>query len=295
MTFGFLNVHKPVGPTSHDIVAGIRRGIQLRRVGHAGTLDPMAEGVLIVALGQATRLVEYITASQKTYVATVTLGLVTDTYDAEGTIVDQSDVLPLSKDEIEAILNQFRGEIQQMPPAYSAIKISGKTAYARKRAGEDIVMSPRPVTLYQLDLLEYEASVLRLRAVTSPGTYIRSLAHDIGQALGVGAMLSGLVRTASGQFTTESAVSWTTLVTAFEEGDWHKHLLPADLALQDAPCVHLTESEVVNVLNGMPVQRPDVVPETGRAHAPDGEFVAVMEGIVSHQIWQPRKVFKHSY
>ncbi len=292
MIFGLLNINKPSGPTSHDIVAGTRRGLHEKRVGHAGTLDPMASGVLIVAVGPATRLVEYLTASQKTYLAQVTLGVTTDSHDAQGEIVSRRPVPPnLTRAMLESALVKFRGPIMQKPPVYSAIKVGGKSAHARIRAGQVVDLAPRPVTVYSLDLLSVDLPVVELRVVCSPGTYIRSLAHDLGEALGCGAMLSHLVRIASGQFRVEEAVGWSDLQSAFAAGSWSDYIIPADRALEGAPQITLSEPQLSRVRNGAPYQDIKVTDGVARAYAADGRFVAVLQGDSAAGLWQPVKVF----
>lgn len=291
MTFGLLNIHKPSGPTSHDIVAGVRRGSGERRVGHGGTLDPLAEGVLVLALGRATRLLEYMTGSQKAYDATVKLGVTTDSYDAEGEVVGERPVpAGLSAGDVERALDAFRGTIQQTPPVYSAVKVGGKTAYSRVRAGEEVELKPREVTISSLTLRAFDPPTVGLSVTCSAGTYIRSLAHDLGQALGTGAMLSGLVRTGSGPFRLADAVGWAELQEAFAAGTWRDYLLPADVALSGTPQITLNAEQLEYVRNGRPLTG-EVVDGFGRAYAPDGQFVAVLEGDTSRNVWRPKKVF----
>ncbi|NDJ53879.1 MAG: tRNA pseudouridine(55) synthase TruB [Chloroflexi bacterium] len=290
--FGLLNVHKPPGPTSHDVVQTVRRGTRERRIGHAGTLDPMAEGVLVLALGQATRLIEYLMASQKRYRAEVTLGVVTDSYDAEGDVLEQHPLPPgLTHTQIDATLDRFRGEIQQVPPVYSALKIDGKSAHARVRAGETVTLEPRAVTISELALLDYAPPILQLDVRCSPGTYIRSLAHDLGQELGCGAMLSSLVRTESGQFTLDEAISLDTLRAAFEAGSWRDKLLSADMALATSPRVDLTEDEWHRIQNGAPIARISRDEALARGYDPHGRFACVLTGQQDDPSWRPRKVF----
>lgn len=292
MTFGLLSVHKPVGPTSHDIVAAVRRGTGERRVGHGGTLDPLAEGVLVLALGRATRLLEYLTGSRKTYDATLRLGVSTDTYDAEGEVVAEQPVPPdMTTDDVERALTDFRGAIQQVPPIYSAVKVEGKTAYARARAGEEVELQAREVHIYELEMTSFEPPIVGLRVVCSAGTYIRSLAHDLGLALGTGATLTSLVRTASGSFELAEAVSWPELEAAFEDSTWREHLLPADMALAGTPQVRLDEAAVQDVQHGRELSADHVEEGLGRAYAPDGRFIAVLEGQPQRSVWRPKKVF----
>jgi tRNA pseudouridine55 synthase len=292
LAFGLLNIDKPSGPTSHDVVQSVRRGIGERRVGHAGTLDPLAGGVLVLALGPATRLIEYLIGSQKSYRALVKLGVSTDTYDAEGSIVEERPVPPdLAETQLRAALDAFTGEIEQIPPVYSAIKIGGKSAHARVRAGETVELKPRRIRIDSIDLLAFTPPTLELRVTCSAGTYIRSLAHDLGEALGCGAMLAGLTRTASGHFHLQDAVSWDTLQAAFEDGSWRDHLLSADRALEDTPMVRLSFEDLEKIRNGMPIQGTPVDKGLGRAYTPNGQFVAVLNADPENDQWRPKKVF----
>jgi tRNA pseudouridine55 synthase len=290
--FGLLNIDKPQGPTSHDMVARVRRGIHLKKVGHAGTLDPMATGVLVLCLGPATRLSEYVMGSPKTYRARVRFGLQTDTYDAEGEIVTQNPD-PVNQDAVIAALDQFRGDIAQIPPMYSAIKQGGKKLYDLARAGHEVERPPRPVTIYRLDLTGWDFPFADLEIECSPGTYIRSLAHDLGQAVGVGAHLAALQRSASGSFTIENAVSWPELESAMESGTWREYLLPPDLALPDVLAIHLDDSGAADVLNGRFIPVSDAQDSTpgdlARAHDPAGQLIAVLVRRDDH--WKPEKVF----
>lgn len=286
--FGLLNIDKPSGPTSHDIVARVRRGTRIKKVGHAGTLDPMATGVLVLCLGPATRLSEYIMASPKSYRARVHLGVETDTYDAEGTVVAQNP-RPIAHEDLLAALDPFRGDILQVPPMYSAIKQGGRKLYDLARAGEEVERAPRPVTITRLELTAWEPPFATLHIDCSPGTYIRSLANDLGQSLGVGAHLAALERTASGQFTTQDAVAWETLAAAMESGTWRDYLLPADLALHDAPAIYLDETQAASVRNGGLIAAEPGSGEIARAYDADDVFFAVLERRGDR--WKPGKVF----
>jgi tRNA pseudouridine55 synthase len=204
VTNAFLNVNKPKGITSHDVVARVRKLTGLKQVGHAGTLDPMAEGVMIIALGKACRLLRFL-ADDKSYKATITLGLVTDTDDIEGKVLEQNTLAttsPPSQAVVSKALQDFIGSIEQIPPYYSAIHVDGKRLYEMARAGlAPPEIKARPVTIHSLDLLSYEAPTLTIRVHCSKGTYIRSIARDLGQKLGLGGTLSALVRETSGTFT----------------------------------------------------------------------------------------------
>lgn len=211
--FGFLNIYKPKGKTSHDVVAILRRITKVKQIGHTGTLDPFAEGVLPICIGKATRLIEYL-KDDKAYAATVQFGSATDTYDLEGETTKTSDLIP-SLDEIEAKLDDFRGEIEQTPPIYSAIKVNGKKLYEYARAGEQVEVKTRKVCISELKLLEYnqETRTLELYIACSKGTYIRSIANDLGEKLGCFGHLIKLVRVQAGDFVVEDAIKLEDLQT----------------------------------------------------------------------------------
>jgi tRNA pseudouridine55 synthase len=205
---GIVLVDKPSGPTSHDVVAKMRKLFNTRKVGHAGTLDPMATGMLVIGIGRATRLLGFFTAHEKEYVGTVCLGVTTTTDDAQGEILKTTSAAQITESMILEIVREFRGPIMQQPSAVSAIKIDGKRAYARVRAGEEVVIPPRSVVIHDLEILNMSRNEatdtfeVELRVVCSAGTYIRALARDIGNKLGVGGHLTALRRTRSGVFET---------------------------------------------------------------------------------------------
>jgi len=203
---GVLVVDKPVGLTSHEVVQIIRRGTNIRRAGHTGTLDPRASGVLVILLGPAVRLSEYVSASDKRYQAVLQLGTTTDTYDADGRVLTTNPV-EISEQQFETALQSFIGEIEQVPPPYSAVKIKGRKAYEMAREGEEVDLQPRRITVYSLELLEWAPPEAVIDVYCSSGTYIRSLANDLGKMLGCGAHLVGLRRTKSGRFTLRDAVA----------------------------------------------------------------------------------------
>lgn len=223
---------RPYLLTSHDVVQRVRRWSRQRRIGHTGTLDPMASGVLVLCLGAATRLVEYYQGHDKHYTAEVTLGVSTDTYDAVGEITERHPVGPLDPARIEAVLAQFRGEIEQRPPIYSALKQGGESLHRKARRGEEVTVEARPVTIHRLDLLSIQApDRLRLRVECSAGGYVRSLAHDIGAALGVGGHLSYLRRDAAGHFALNEAHSLDAVERAAQAGAFSSLLLPPGVGL----------------------------------------------------------------
>ncbi len=290
MDFGLIIVDKPVGPTSHTVVNTVRRGTGVRKVGHAGTLDPRASGVLVLCLGAATRLSEYLSAGTKRYEAVIRFGRSTDTYDADGDVVRDTGQTP-DMESILAILPEFTGDLNQVPPAYSAIKLQGKKAYQLARAGKEVDLEPRQVTIYSLDPVAYDAPDLTLKVTCSAGTYVRSLANDLGERLSTGAHLAALRRTQAGPFGLEQAVTMAKLQTALDDGSWTEHVLPAAEALPDLPLVEIGSNEVELLRHGrlLPVEAP--VAGLARAVDRDGKLVAILEGDSLESAWRPKKVF----
>ena len=236
---GFINVHKPPEMTSFDVVRAIRRAAGVRRVGHAGTLDRPATGVLPVGIGNATRLIDTLVDARKRYRARITLGVETDTFDAAGEVQARSDTSGVTGADLEAALHAFRGELMQTPPAFSAIKLDGERAYRAARRGEQPHMEPRPVTVYALDLVETALPDFEIEVECSKGFYLRALAHDIGQTLGVGAHLAALCRTAVGPFAIEDAVPLDDAVRALEAGAIEDLVHAPDAVLAAWPAVIL--------------------------------------------------------
>ncbi len=289
---GVLVVDKPVGLSSHDVVQIVRNGTRIRRAGHTGTLDPRASGVLVVLLGPAVRLSEFVSASDKRYQAVIELGVATDTYDMEGTVLSRSPV-EISYEEFEEALQGFIGEFEQKPPAYSAIKVKGRKAYEMARNGEEVDLEPRMVQVHELELLDWDPPEAVIDVQCSSGTYVRSLAHDLGEKLGCGATLTGLRRTKNGQFGLRDAVSLRKLQEAFTNGDWYRYLIPAAEALGDWYSVELTVEQVDEVRHGHRIPAAEVMPEGkwARAISEEGELVALVEYDIATNEWQPRKVF----
>lgn len=282
---GVLNIDKPSGLTSHDVVARLRRTTGIRRIGHAGTLDPLATGVLVVCLGRATRLIEYLIGQDKTYETTIRLGQTTDTYDADGEIVVErpADVTP---EAIAAALEAFRGPIRQRAPAYSAIKRDGQPLYKLARRGEAVDPPVRDVTIHALEMLSYEPPLLTLRVACSSGTYIRSLAHDLGQALGCGGHVVALRRTAVGPFDIAAAVALDSLTPE----NWQAHLLPPDAAVAHLPAVAVNaEGSRALRLGQQAGDAAAYPPDTAaRVYDDDGRFLGV--AVAAGECWQPRKM-----
>lgn len=273
--------------TSHDVVAKIRRTLHIKRVGHAGTLDPLATGVLVVCIGEATRLSDFVMHSQKTYHAKIHFGETTETYDAEGDVITHSDISHLTQAHIEAILPQFTGDIEQIPPMYSAIKKDGKKLYELARAGESITLEPRRVTIHQLTITQFISPVADVEVVCGSGTYIRSLAHDMGQVLGVGAHLAGLVRTRSGTFDIQQSHH---LDDVMNHPNPESCLVDEQIALAHLPAIQLDATDTEHILHGRtPQHAAQPTADLGRAYTPNGAFIALLRA-ENHQ-WKPYKVF----
>jgi tRNA pseudouridine55 synthase len=257
----------------------------------------MATGVLLVCLGQATRVAEYLMAGRKRYRATVALGMSTDTYDAEGQITQSGGRTNFTQSEIEAALSQFLGKIEQVPPMYSALKKEGQPLHRLARQGKVVKREARPIEIYEIELLDWTPPVLVLELACSPGTYVRSLAHDLGQELGSGAHLAGLVRLESGRFALAEAVSLHRLEEAFQHHQEENYLLPLDEAFLDWPALILGPADAHRVAHGQAVSRSSTpVPQElaggfSRAYGPDGDFLAIMTYDSASALWRPKKVF----
>jgi len=291
---GIANVDKPAGLTSHDVVAAVRRASRQRRVGHAGTLDPMATGVLIICLGEATRVTEYLIAGRKVYEAWVHLGVETDTYDATGAVVATGAAEQIPRAEIEEALAQFVGVIEQVPPMYSAIKRDGQPLYKLARRGIEVARDARLVEIQDIQVRDWAPPILHLNITCGKGTYIRSLAHDLGQALGCGGHLARLVRTASGRFTLAEATPLDALLEGLRQRGGEPHLLPLDAALSDYPALTVDAETEVRLRYGQAVELPDASPSASghlRAYGPDGTLVALLRYDTATARWQPDKVF----
>ena len=247
--FGFLNIYKPKGITSHDVVSRLRRVTKIKQIGHTGTLDPFATGVLPICIGKSTRLIEYL-EDDKEYLATVQFGKNTDTYDLDGEVVATFDK-KVSEVEVREALKSFEGEISQMPPIYSAIKVNGKKLYDYARAGETVEIKPRTVFISKIELKEFDetSQVAKILVACSKGTYIRSIAYDLGQNLGCGAYLSALERTKAGRFLVENTIKLDDLT---EKDLVCKHLVnPLDML--NYPTLELSDSDKQRVSHGMSI------------------------------------------
>lgn len=265
MIDGILVIDKPKGWTSHDVVAKLRGVFGQKRIGHTGTLDPIATGVLPVCLGKATRVSEYMLADDKSYTATLQLGLRTDTLDASGTVTERSDRFP-EKTELEAVMAAFKGEQWQTPPMFSAKKKDGVPLYVRARKGEVIERKPNRIVVHSLQLLSYNPPYAQIECRVSKGTYIRSLIDDIGARLGCGAVMTELRRTKSGDFCIEEAISMDALVS-MAPSEAVVRLLPLDRALQSVPSVQVTEAEHSRLIVGQTVTTTESECELLRVYA----------------------------
>jgi tRNA pseudouridine55 synthase len=288
--FGLLVVDKPVGPTSHYVVQTVRRGTHVRKVGHAGTLDPRASGVLVLCLGAATRLSEFLSTSTKRYEAVVRFGAATRTYDTEGEITQHTGIAP-PLEAIVAALPKFTGEIQQIPPPFSAIKVKGRKAYEMAREGEEVYLDPREVTIFELEAVAYDPPDLTLGVMSSAGTYIRSLAHDLGGELETGAHLAALRRTKAGPFSLEDTIPFAKLEGSFVTESWEQYVLPAKDALPDLPIVDVAGENMKMIRNGRRIPAEPAANGLARAIGPDGDLAAVLEAAEDGTMWHPRKVF----
>ncbi len=288
---GLLNINKPAGITSHDVVDRVRRVLGQKRVGHAGTLDPAATGILLVCAGQATRLVEYLVPGTKTYQGAIVLGRSTNTYDREGETTGEADTRHLERELVEDAMAGFIGEIEQVPPAYSAIKRDGIPAYKLARKGKSVDLPARRIRIDSFELVEWECPRLDFRIVCQSGTYVRSVAHDLGAALKTGGYLESLSRTASGSWKIEDSISLEELEDA-GAGDRRDELIkPLSGVLPDMPKVTISDQEAGRLGHGQALElEVDGQPGTIGAWTSAGRLVAVLVPGGPNR-WNPKKVF----
>jgi tRNA pseudouridine55 synthase len=291
---GIINLNKPSGPSSFDMVRLVRRGTRVKRVGHAGTLDPLASGVLLILLGNATRVTEYLMDLPKVYRARVRLGVETTTYDREGDVVARLDV-DVNESAVRDCLAVFTGEIEQRPPAFSAIKIAGRPAYERARRGEPVDLRPRTVKIERLALALFDPPRLEIEVECSRGTYIRSLAHDIGSHLGCGAHLEALERARVGPFGIEDSVGVPEVEERLEAETWQEIVMPMDAALETLPAATFNASAESALRNGRSVEcdgpKIPASDEESRAYGPDGKIIGIVRYDAEIRAWRPRKIF----
>ncbi len=307
---GILNVNKPQGMTSFGTVAAVRRLTGERCVGHAGTLDPEATGVLPICLGKGTKITGFLADTTKVYHAEIELGRATDTHDSSGRTTMQGDPSGISREEIEAALATLQGRTQQTPPMYSAVKYRGKRLYELARAGIQVERPSRPVRIDRLELTGWQPPPITIEVVCGKGTYIRSLAHDLGQMLGCGANLKSLVRLRCGLFSIRDAVSLTQLEDATRHGYWHKLVYPIDIVFLDWAAIVVNEATERQVRNGqsLVLESQTSARETARPaeyssadsqsqnhcriYDLDGCFIGVLRFHPESRQWHPEKVFR---
>jgi tRNA pseudouridine55 synthase len=302
---GILNINKPEGPTSSNIVSRIKKIIDQKRVGHAGTLDPAASGVLPICFGQGTRVVEYLMDSTKDYRAEIEFGKTTDTYDATGSTTSLKDASSIDNNQIETALSNFLGEIQQVPPIYSALKYKGKPYYELARAGIDVEIASRPVVVHNIAVLDWQPPVVTIDVTCGKGTYIRSIAHDLGQIIGCGAYMKSLVRRKYGPFSIENAVTVDELEQSYAGSDWQKHIHPIDSVLLHLQAIVVNDDTVQDIQHGRIIDNTNISRKTVkeqsrtvqfhethyRAYGLDGRFLGILRYIAETGKWQPEKVF----
>ncbi len=304
---GILNVNKPEGPTSFSIVSRIKKLTGEKRVGHAGTLDPAASGVLPVCIGNGTRIIEYLMENTKDYRAEIEFGKTTDTYDATGSVTSTKDSSFVEKNRIEITLQNFIGEIQQVPPVYSALKWKGKPYYKLARAGIDIEIeiAARPVVIHTITVLDWQPPVVTIDVTCGKGTYIRSLAHDLGQIIGCGAYMKSLERRAYGPFSINNAVSINELEESFSGKYWQRYIHPIDSVLLHLKAIVVNDDIRQDIQHGRTVDNKDIntqmltnesKPEEFqkalyRVYGLDGNFLGILRYVSETGQWKPEKVF----
>jgi tRNA pseudouridine55 synthase len=297
---GVININKPAGMTSFDVVARVKRLTGQRHCGHAGTLDPQATGVLPVCLGQATRVVEYLFDETKKYQAVIRMGITTDTYDSTGKVIEEKDASQINPEQIKETLKLFHGTITQIPPMYSALKYNGKPLYKLARTGIEVERESRPVRIDNLQIIDWQPPLLTLDIVCGKGTYIRSLAHDLGQKLGCGASMQNLARLRVGPFKIEEALTLPQMEEIAKSGDWQPYLFPLDYVLMDFPVLVVNEAQRCSLIHGSPVSLslkaspPATSIEDNqlcRVYTEDGSFLGMVRYQAENQRWQPEKIF----
>jgi tRNA pseudouridine55 synthase len=276
---GVLNINKPSGVTSHDVVESVRKILHERRIGHTGTLDPLATGVLVLCAGRATRIAQYLEAGEKEYKAIMRLGVTTDTLDAEGRILETKSYTPPDRQKITKVAQGFIGSIMQRPPAYSAVKVAGVPSYKLAREGKAELLKPRPVTIYSIELTAFDDPMVGLTIRCSKGVYIRTLCAELGDALGMGAHLTGLERTRSGRFSIEHAVTLDRLRVMMASGSGEQIVTPIDEALAEFPAIPVSDAEAARVLHGNQISCPssfaNIISDHVRLHSPAGRLLGL--------------------
>lgn len=294
---GVLNIYKEKGFTSHDVVAKMRGILQQKKIGHTGTLDPDAVGVLPVCLGNATRLADMLTDRDKEYEAVMRLGVKTDTQDLSGTVLEEKPVA-VSEAEVETAIQSFAGSYEQVPPMYSALKVNGKRLYELAREGREVERRPRSVSLYRIEILSMQMPEVSIRVSCSKGTYIRTLCHDIGEKLGCGAAMSSLKRTKSGSFTLDTAITLSELERLRDEKNVEKVLIPVDAMFDELAQVHVPDIYIKAVQNGNLFSLHQIMErrmfgpnEEVRVYDGTGRFYGIYTFDREEGVFKPRKMF----
>lgn len=298
MANGILNINKPRGMASFGVVSLVRRLTGVRRVGHAGTLDPIADGVLPICLGQAARIVEFLVGAPKSYHAVIRLGVATDTYDSEGTVVATADPGGVTREDLETELAGFVGQIEQLPPMYSALKHEGQPLYRYARAGKTVPRQVRTVTIHRLEIRRLEPPLVEVEMEVGRGAYVRTVAHDLGERLGCGAHLEGLTRLRSGPFSLDGAIDLEQLREAAGRDAWRELLHPADRVLESWYAALLGEQHSLDVRQGRLLALVPTRPEFNeialntpcRAYSHEGDFLAILRYRGAGR-WHPERVF----
>lgn len=298
MYHGMINVYKEKGFTSHDVVAKLRGICKQRKIGHTGTLDPDAVGVLPVCLGAATRLCDMLTDKDKEYIAVLRLGIVTDTQDISGKVLEEREV-HVSKEAVEEAVFSFAGDQLQVPPMYSALKVNGKKLYELAREGKEVERAARPITIYEIEILEENMPEFTIRVSCSKGTYIRTLCHDIGQKLGCGAVMVSLKRTKAGNFDIEGAYTLSQLQELSDEEKLSEVLVPVEKVFENLPAVTVREDAVKALLNGNQLRKEEiqnvtkeaVMAEGVRVYSHEQKFYGIYRYESARKLFCPVKLF----
>jgi tRNA pseudouridine55 synthase len=296
MLSGILNINKPAGITSFAAVDKVKKLTHERHVGHAGTLDPAATGVLPIAFGQATRLIEYLADSTKVYCAGIELGISTVTYDGSGEIISRKDPSGISEVMVKAALASFQGVIQQVPPMYSALRHNGERLYRMARAGIEIERPPREVNIYRIEIIDYTNPFLTVEIECGKGTYIRSIANDLGEKLGCGAYMKELIRQRVGPFEIADALSLDGLAEACRYGFWECYIYAPDTVLLQQPAAVLNWDKEDAVRKGQKLALATRIQfadgDIVRTYSPDGRFIGIIKYDAVASVWRPEKVFR---
>ena len=301
MIHGVLNIYKEKGYTSHDVVARLRRIVGQKKIGHTGTLDPEAEGVLPVCLGKATKLCDLLTDKDKTYEAVLLLGISTDTQDTTGKILEEKNTVDLRKEAVREVVLSFEGEYDQIPPMFSALKVGGKKLYELARDGKEVERKPRHVQIYRIRILQIDLPRVRMEVTCSKGTYIRTLCHDIGEKLGCGGCMESLLRTRVERFGVAESLRISEVEQLMDEGTLQEHMIKVDEMFPDYQKVYLTPEASAAVRNGNSFRLGDVIwiselsgfqnAERVRVYDEERNFIAVYEFEKENQLFKIVKMF----